>query len=78
MAVLSIAATATTPAHLVTTGGALKGVYVAGVFKGSVNPMVTQGFYVVRDAYRETVLNPDDRDGLWTDEQEALDFLARL
>lgn len=77
MAVRSISATASTPAHLVTTSARGKAVYVNGSFKGSVEPMSTPGFFAVRDIERHLVPNPNDVDGLWDDEREALDFLAR-
>ena len=78
MSVSCIAATATTPAHLVSTTLYAKVVYVQGVFKGCVLPMKTPGFYVARDIDRKLVRNPADADGLWTSEPDALDFLARL
>lgn len=77
MAVRSIPATRTVPAHLVTTTRYGKAVYVNDVFKGSVVPMNTPGFFKVHDADRHIVTNPDDADGLWGNEREALDFLAR-
>lgn len=77
MTVRSISATRTTPAHLVTVTGQGKAVYVNDVFKGSVEPMRTPGFFKVRDIERHIITNPDDVDGLWDDERVALDFLAR-
>ena len=77
MAVRSIPATATTPAHLITSSVHGKAVYVNDAFKGSVEPMRAPGFFVVRDIERHPVTNPDDADGLWDDERAALDFLAR-
>ncbi|MFD8226955.1 hypothetical protein ACFV16_22590 [Streptomyces massasporeus] len=77
MSVRSIPATAVTPAHLVSTTPYAKVVYVQGSFKGAVFPMKTPGFFIARDIDRKRVVNPDDPDGLWTSEQDALDFLAR-
>lgn len=77
MSVRSIHVTRTTPAHLVSTTARGKVVYVNEVFKGSVEPMKAAGFFTVRDIERHLISNPDDPDGLWTDEREALVFLAR-
>lgn len=78
MAVRTVSATTTTPAYLVTTGGRGRAVYVNDAFKGSVEPLRTPGFFAVRDIDRVPLENPDDADGLWTEERDALDFLARL
>lgn len=78
MAVRSVPATRTTPAHLVTNTRYGKAVHVNDVFKGSVMPMNTPGFFQVRDIERHIIANPDDADGLWDNERDALDFLARL
>lgn len=78
MAVRSIHATATVPAHLVITAACGKAVYVNEVFKGSVEPLRTPGFFAVRDADRHLVPNENDADGLWDNERDALHFLARL
>ena len=78
MAVRIIPATRTVPAYLVAVTRYGKAVYVNEIFKGSVMPMNTPGFFAVRDTDRHLVENPDDVDGLWVDEREALDFLARL
>jgi hypothetical protein len=78
MTVRSIPATPTTPAHLVTSTRVGKVVYVNEVFKGSVEPMRTPGFYTVRDVARTVLPNPADVDGLWDNERDALDFLARM
>lgn len=77
MTVRSIPATSTTPAHLVTVTRYGKAVYVNDVFKGSVMPMNTPNFFKVHDLERHIITNPNDVDGLWTDEREALDYLAR-
>jgi hypothetical protein len=69
--------TSTTPAHLVTSTRYGKAVYVNEVFKGSVEPMRTPGFFKVRGADRHLVENPDDVDGLWDHEDTAVSFLAR-
>lgn len=78
MAVQHITSTATTPAHLVTSTGAGKAVYVREVFKGYVMAMQTPGFFVARDADNRLITNEGDTDGLWTSELDALDAIARL
>lgn len=78
MTVRSTFSTATTPSYLVTRTGAGAAVYVNEVFKGYVRAMRAPGFFVARDISNRLITNPDDVDGLWTSEQDALDALARL
>lgn len=77
MTARSIPSTRTTPAHLVTVTLSGKEVYVDEVFKGSVEPLRTPGFFAVRDTDGFLVKNPDDCMGLWDDETDATGFLAR-
>jgi hypothetical protein len=72
-----VTATDTTPAYRVSITPFAKAVYAGTEYKGAVLPMKTPGFFVARDIRNALVTNPADADGLWTNEQEAMDALAR-
>jgi hypothetical protein len=72
-----VAATSTTPAYRISTNPHAKCVYGSdATYKGAVLPM-TPGTFIAQGSDRKQVRNPEAENGLWGNEKDALDALAR-